>query len=297
MRNFSRWGVIVGVLGSSLAAVSATMVGCSGDDTVVPPDSGPDTTPDVKVDSPPPVEAGPDVKDAGPDISVNDASAILQFIADHRTKVCARYAQCCFGSDAGAFDQSKCDSIVASLGWSRSIQEPQFPGIATGGRILLDPTAAATCIASVSTFSCPSIQASENNTMTQACYKALTGTQGAGQPCNATVECASGNYCSPGGDAGDAGTGVCTALSGSGGACNTASPQNNMCQYRGYLGTASRCDGTNKCNTRLANGIACNYDWECTSGLCDNVTFTCGNSALTTSPFLCSFITKDAGSD
>ena len=304
MRNFSRWSVLVGVMGASLAAVSAAMVGCSGDDTVVPPDSGPDVVADTfKPDTNPPVEAGPDVLDAGSDAPA-DAAEILAYIKDHQTKICARYAQCCFGADASAYDPSKCQNIVGTQGWEGSLAD--LIPVANGGRLTLDKTAAADCANKVGAFTCPTMNNTDYNTVVASCFQAVKGTQGAGKPCNANVECQTGLYCGAG-DAGDAGIGLCTPVGAQNAPCSTpnlTASLNQGCQYLGYVGSPARCDlsggpdgsaPSKTCQARYANGVDCSYNWECASGVCDNTTYKCGNSIVVTSPFLCGYITKDGG--
>lgn len=290
-------------LGSGLGA-GAMMVGCSSDDTVVPIDGSVDTKPDntvVDVVIPPDVtpDAGPDVK---PDNYIYDASAIQNFMTAQVANMCTRYAQCCFGNDASAFDTTKCKDTVKN-GQDFNLRPLlESPAVVTDGRLKLDPTAAAACLAEALTFSCPSAQSTESSKFALDCFTAVQGTVPNGQPCNQNIECADG-YCVASADAGDAGTGLCTALKGNGqGPCGL---RNEECQTRGYLGTAARCDvkaadggtGSFTCGSRLANGASCAYNWECTSGLCDFATGKCQTSAVTVTPGICTFWTlpQDAG--
>ena len=291
------------VLGSGLGS-GAMMVGCSGDDTTVPIDGSVDSQPDNSVVD----VVVPDVKDSGPpdsvfiDNYVYDASAIQNFMTAQVANMCARYAQCCFGSDASAFDTTKCkDTVKNGVDFNlRPLLES--PAVVTGGRLKLDQTAATTCLAEALTFSCPSAQATESSKFALDCYTAVQGTVPNGQPCNQNIECANG-YCVANADAGDAGSGLCTALKGSGqGPCGL---RNEECQSRGYLGTAARCDvkaadggtGSFTCGARIANGASCSYNWECTSGLCDFASGKCQASAVTVTPGICTFWTlpQDAG--
>lgn len=310
MLSRARWTVMGTVLGVSACALGAGMAGCSGDDTVVPPDAAPDTTTDVKVDAP--ADVGTDAKDGGADVSVDafDPQAIKDFAAKQVENTCLRLGQCCFGNDASAFDQTKC-KVQTAYGVESNLQPIiDNPSLITP-RLKLDPALAASCLAESLTFTCPSAPSTEYEKTTADCFGALTGVQPTGALCFNSIECAPGNYCKAGtGDAGTGGdsgggTGLCAPLLGNGGPCNSAN-NNAECQYRGFLGTKARCDvqkapdggpAPNTCTTpRSANGTACTFSWECQSGACDLATLKCQSSFQTITPGFCSFFTiKDAG--
>lgn len=306
MIDRTRLWVVGGVMVGSAIAAGSTLVGCSGDDTVVPDASVVDATPDKTVPDVITTDVvGQDVVDAGkPDNFSTDAAAIYEFMDAHISSFCSRYGQCCFGSDASAFDTTKCKNTLAN-GWDQTLRAlNENPEAITGGRIKLDQTAAAACIAGTKTFSCPSIGAPELSQTDIDCYGAIVGTQANGDPCNFSLECNNGYCVANGPDAGtDAGTGTCTAFKASGqGPCT---PRNEECQRRGYVGAPARCDiqkapdggpAPNVCTTRLPNGSACTINWECTSGTCDFVTTKCATATTTVTPFICGLFTiQDAG--
>ncbi len=304
--NRTRMFVFAAVMVGSGIGAGAALVGCSDDPVQPVADSGPDTTTDVNTVDVVTPDVGPDVadaSDASDSSKASDAQDILAFMDAQVSTFCGRYAQCCFGADASAFDSVKCRTTLQN-GWDQSLRALQDNDAAVvyGGRLTLNPAQVATCLANVATFTCPTITSGDLNTTSVACFGAVTGTQANGQPCNTSIECANGYCVANGPDAStDAGLGTCTPLLGSGqGTCNG---RNEECQVRGYLGTPARCDIQKDggvapliCTTRLANGAACTANWECASGTCDFITAKCATGTLTTTPFACGQLTiKDAG--
>jgi hypothetical protein len=296
-----RVGMIFAAGVGAIALTAATMSGCGGDDTAVP-----DASPDVKSDTTLP-DTGPDaLPDTGPDAtdSGDGAAPVGPFLIQQLKLTCQRYGQCCFGADAAAFDQGACEKAFADFGWEGNIREPAIvlanlpdagpDGAAPPLNIALDPVNAQKCLAAVSTFDCPTIKAVDDVNIFTVCFSAVKGLATVGQKCGYSVECTSGNYCKPG----DGGS-TCQPLEAIGAQCDQA-PDNNACQYRGYLGTPARCDlvaadggtGSNKCASKFPNGTACTYNWDCASGVCNAATFTCDTSTLTTTPDLCALFKK-----
>lgn len=279
---------------------TATLVaGCSADDTVVPQ---PDAQPDVTIQetgSDAPLDAKDAAPDVGPDVAPDAGYPVADFIAQQLKLTCQRYGQCCFGSDAGAFDQSKCEGLFLDFGWEGNLSEPAYivktaPDAGQDGgpppplNITIDPVNAQKCLAALATFDCPTIKAADDVNIFTTCYSAVKGSLTVGQNCRRSVECTTGNYCKPG----DGGT-TCQPIESIGAQCDQAS-ENLACQYRGYLGTPARCDvgGTKKCAAKLGQGVACNYNWDCASGVCNAASFTCDTSTLTTTPGLCDLFKK-----
>lgn len=315
MAKLSRVTVVVGILVGSGTAVSATMMGCSGDDTVAQQDASTDVTTDTGND----VVIGPDV---GPDAKPGDGGdageggmTVKEFVAQQETLLCQRMATCCFGVDASAFDTPKCLDIVKTTAIEGNTADLNDPKLDVS-KVVVDQTKALSCIAGAKTFACPSMTDTEYRNDIQNCFGAVTGIVPTGGGCNVTVECAPGNYCKAGafvppdagadaGDGGDSGAppkGGCVALAGASNACQGGA-FNEACMYRGYLGQPSlRCDTSNfdggapsnTCLPKYPNGNKCAWDWDCTSELCSSGG-TCVPSATIVAPFVCTYLTKDGG--
>lgn len=309
MRQVGRFSVALGLLAGSGALLSYGLVGCSGDDvTVVPVDAAADTTTDVVV----PDTGVPDANDGGSTDAEPDVRQIglQEFIDQQSVLLCQRYAQCCFGADAAAFDTAKCALLVAPSSLERNLEGLRVPGVffgvdggpdGGGANLVLDQPKANACLAELSTLACPTITAGEYGKVADDCYGAVYGTIQAGKgPCLDSVECAPGNFCTTVLD--DAGVRTCAPLLQAGATC-TISAQNTACQYRGYLGAPSRCEkfsqdgGTpsNACVGRLANGAKCKEGWDCQSELCDPGNGVCSASAVTIGPAVCAYFKKDGG--
>lgn len=296
----SRVGVLLCVLAGGGVMTALTMAGCSGDDTVVP-DAGPDVTadnfvPDVGVDT-----GTPDVTDGGFK-DVTEAGLTYAEFANAQIKaMCVRWSQCCFGSDAGKFDQTLCESDNKDFGWEGNLQDLSSSLAQSGDagqKFYIDPVLATQCINLLSAFKCPTIPSADDTAIFAACFGAAKGIVAPGAKCNFSAECTPGNYCRPG----DAGTSVCGPVEPQGTNC-TAGSANQACQYRGYLGTAARCDrklpdggpGSNTCQARLPLNTKCDFNWECASGTCDIVQNVCSSSQLTIFPGFCDSYVKDGG--
>lgn len=311
MRRVARFSVALGLVAGSGALLSYGLIGCSGDDTVVGVDAATDSTTDV-VEGPDADTGAPDVDDGGSFDAKPDVKQLTfdEFINQQSVLLCQRYAQCCFGADAAAFDTNKCVAAISPFGLASNVEGLRVPGVvfpADGGpdgggvNLVIDQVKANTCLAELSTLDCPTITANAYAKTVQDCYGAVTGTLPPGNgPCLDSAECAPGNFC---GAVNDGGTRTCTPLLQAGATCN-GSPANVACQYRGELGAAARCerykapDGgapSNVCTARLANGAACSSGWDCQSDLCDFGNHLCASSAVTIGPSTCQYLTKDGG--
>lgn len=308
MRKTSRFSIALGLVASSGALLSYGLVGCSGDDVAVPVDAALDTTTDVVV----PDTGVPDANDGGVADAKPDVKqlGLQEFIDQQTVLLCQRYAQCCFGADAAAFDTNKCVATFGPLGMEGNLQGLRVPGVAFavdggpdgGANVVMDQAKANTCLAELSTLDCPTLTAPVYTKTVQDCYGAVTGTIQAGNgPCLDSVECAPGNFCPNAGN--DAGVRNCLPLLQAGATCTVATG-NTACQYRGYLGSSARCerykapDGgapSNVCTPPLANGSKCQTAWDCQSDLCDFGSGVCVTSAVTVGPAACAYFKIDGG--
>jgi hypothetical protein len=304
MRNLSRMTLVVGVFVGSGAAASLTMVGCSGDDTVVP---GPDASGDVTLDGNPDVvstDGAPDVK-SDVIIPITDGGmAVKDYAALEATALCKRLATCCFGADASAFDSTKCINVVGKNGWEGSLSEYLDPTVDQKNLVVEEPSATA-CINGVSAFACPSITDTELTSLAKTCHQAMHGILKQGAGCNGSIECGPGLFCRPGAfdggtaDAGDAAApkGACVPLLAANAPCSVGESQNDGCMYRGYLGAPPlSClvvtdGGSPVCAQKSALGTDCNYNWECATGLCDE-NYLCAHNYTLVTQGLCTALTK-----
>ncbi len=300
MRNLSRIAAMAGGIVACNVIAWTSMVGCSGDDNAIP--DGGDAAPDnTQIDVFVPDVQGQDVvgdEDAGtnPDAPY-DAASLLAFPAEEALASCGRLRTCCYGADAGVA-LTKCIGHVSPLGINGTLVELSLPGVLDGGHLHLDETTANSCLAALSTFSCPVMPESEYRNVTQNCYGAVSGTLPIGaQGCKTSVECVPGAYCAAA-TAPDGGpTKECYVVGDAGSPC-TAS--NIQCMYRGYLGQNQlRCaiDGgsTGTCGPQLQNGAKCNYSFDCLSQTCDE-TGHCGTAFTLTDPGTCDYLFySDAG--
>lgn len=299
MKNRGRVGALVACVALMACGGSAFLAGCGGDDTVVLDGGKESGGPDVQTDTtPPPDTSVPDASDAS-DAFVEasyDGAVITQFAKDMLTTMCARYSTCCF-TDAATFDEAACEALVSD-GWEGANHELR-PDIIGTGHLAIDGVAATSCLAGLKTFSCPSITATEYNNITQNCFGAIYGTIPIGQGgCTEAAECVKGAYCAP---STDGGLGTCAAIPAQGAPCTTINNVvvngNYVCAYRGHVNETLYCDraGTAKCQTPLSNGTACNFNFDCSSGLCGD-TNKCGDPLTITDPqFICPLFKKDGG--
>jgi hypothetical protein len=182
-------------IAGTLGAITATLIACSSDDTVIiQPDGGPDATPDVTTpDVITPTDAGQDVTD--PDGGFLPDASQLQLAEI----ICETVARCCFGDSTlgqggaldggGTFNRTKCLDTYRENGFESSNPGPK----ASVSRINLNQAKATECGQKIRALSCqltyPELQSART-----ACYAAQVGTQAAGQPCN-VGECAPGTFC------------------------------------------------------------------------------------------------------
>jgi len=311
MKRFARLGWVSVVVFGFNAFAWSTLEGCSGDDNGGDAgDANPDQTgPDVKNDVVP-QEGGQDVvqdvisEDAGPDVT-----AVLEFRQAYALALCKRLDTCC---NVAQLDASAGDAGIAQC--MANAESPNLGGIEfaigeigrsatlNSGHVVVDQTAATSCLADLATLPCGTITGSTYDTMAQNCLGALKGNVPVGSgPCYGSVECDNG-YCQEpdGGFAPDAG-GKCVALSAQGQPCSPIGGGNDQCMYRGWLGTTQlRCDLTetegNTCNTEAAdasfkctaptaNGDGCLFEWECASGTCGDSCQCIPSSSTWTYPF------------
>lgn len=252
------------------------------------------------------------VADAGP-----DSSALLAFPTQLAAAVCQSYAACCFGADAAAFDQAKCMSqqIVGGPGGVNADTT-----ILDAGHVTFNQTSATACLARINsiTAACPganSLTGPAYSALLQDCFAALSGTLDAGAPCQAAVECTTGNFCLKDGGAGP---GVCSPLRTTGGPCgdlgNTdcnfiTSLEESACSYRGSGNTDSSCSYIEwdagpacfpasqwTCQPQGALNAQCAVDVDCQSTSCDPNANTCVNARQWIPALACTDLTiVDAG--
>ncbi len=311
MKKVGRFSVALGLVVSSGALLSYGLIGCSGDDNVVPGvDAATDATTDVVVV---PDTGTPDANDGGSTDAKPDVKQLSydEFVNQQSVLLCQRYAQCCFGADAAVFDTTKCLAAVGPYGIEDNVEGLRVPGVVFGVdggpdgggvNLVLDQVKANACLAEVANVDCPTVTAAVYGKTVQDCYGAVIGTLATGKgPCRDSVECAPGNFCGP--TPNDAGVRTCTPLLQLGQTCN-GSRGNTACQYRGYLGAQSRCeilvapDGgapSNVCTPRLPNGGPCYNGFDCQSELCDFGNNFCTSSAVTIGPASCAYFKKDGG--
>ncbi len=300
MKNRARVATLVGCVSLFVTGGAAFLQGCGGDDTVV-------NHPDAEAGSdnfvPPADVIGADVSDVNvidsplPTDAGCDASVVQQFANDMIANMCNRYSACCF-PDAATFDQAQCEAFWhGGPGGFNQVNRDLLPTTFNSCTLVLDPTAATSCLAGLKTFSCPSMAATEFANITNNCYAAVQGTTQVGQPCTDSVECQRGNFCSPNVDGGSS----CQPLETDGGDCTTINGvvvnSNVACAYRNNYNETMRCNraGSKKCEAPLADGTKCIFNWDCKSQVCgDNKT--CGSVTTTSDPnFICPLFKKDGG--
>jgi hypothetical protein len=303
-------------VGGGIASVaclsSAVLVGCSGDDSNT--DGGKDTGSDSPV-----ADTGtPDVQpvDTGtPDVQADGGDPVENFLTQLATTVCGRLQTCCGG--ASQFDYKACTASYYHNGWYFShlnLTYP-FPSVRNGGRVTLDATQAQSCLAGLSTLSCPTFASAEQKSLLTSCFGALVGVQTPNSPCNGSIECQPGNYCNIPAEAGapvDGGSvGACNQLLDSGVRCGQQPYQSwyyssEQCSYNSGPAPARFCnyDDANPanwfCAPLRANNQPCYTDNECASKICDNIgnnNFVCVTS-VNIGSYVCPYYKpKDAGTD
>jgi hypothetical protein len=230
--------------------------------------------------------------------------------------ICSQNAACCGTSgDAAAFNWQACYADVLPTGYEgSSVGASFFPS----GTVAFDPAQAQACLNAVAAVDCTTNQftGAQSATLSQACFGVYYGVLQPGAPCNATVECAPGNYCSPF----DAGVGAtCVPLAGDGGACgvlgsNTTAAQ-TVCSYLGAGANGLGChttaiDGGGNVQTPLNQwtcgpkwpvAASCWVDGDCTSYICHEFSptnYACANVGNWANASECAlYKIADAGGD
>lgn len=265
---------VVAMAASAAAAFDAALAGCDGDD--VRPDAS--------------VEAGADVgKDQGAaDVpaDVHNDFFDVQPQPSLRYQVaqafCTRLASCCGFADAG-LDTKRCISDVeAQGGYLGLVAGLNTPGIDQRGHVSLNAMNTTTCLAALSTISCPILTAAEAKNLLTSCAAMLRGTQALGGDCVDSIECADAGWCDFAADAGtsDAGAplGRCAAARDAGASCGQgaygppafASDEcarkggAAFCAYDSYPDAA----GYACAPLRGAGAAGCRSDFECASAIC-----------------------------
>lgn len=337
---------LTGVLGVTVAwAVAST--GCSSNGSGSGPgaDSGTtDATTDAEQDSPtetstdsavasdvaldtgtgPVGDSGTPESDSGTDSGMivfgNDAgdagAAALAFPGQLAAAICSQIAACCGTTgDAAAFNWQSCYSDTLSGGYRGSSAGAfYFPS----GNVAFDPAQAQACLNAVAAVDCSTNQvtAAQEAALTQACFGVYYGILPQGSPCNATIECAPGNYCSPF----DGGVGAnCVPLAGDGGACgvlgsNTTVAQ-TVCSYLGAGANGLGChttaiDGGGNVQTPVSQwtcgpqwpvGASCWVNADCSSYIChefSSTDYACANVGDWSNANTCAqYAIADAGGD
>lgn len=267
---------------------------CSSDDTVITPDSGTD----AQVDSPGPdvqVDTGPG--DAGPD-AFDGGYKVDTFAAQVAEEMCGSLTRCCFGNanvpdggavDGGTFNKEQCVRVYKAVGFESSLQGESA---AADENLEVDQVAAADCLSKIDALMCNLTGASLQEIRT-ACFAAIKGKLGNGQPCRASIECQKGHFCLPSADAGAADGGVvgaCAPLRAQGQSCDIyqggsdeedSVRDEQACSWRGSGDTNLRCasyDFVNDqykprnqwtCEPTVANNQGCNSTVWCAQGICN----------------------------
>jgi hypothetical protein len=336
--------MVVGTLVGGVVSSALVATGCGGDDTTSPPGDGGGGDVTINPDAPtedvvqpvdtgsPPNDGGRDAPtdspvdapaDAPVDAAPADASAMLAFPLDVARAICNRFASCCTGggdASASAFDMNLCLGSYGNFGYQGSSEGSNR---LANGNVVFDATQAQSCLSQIAAIDCSANlrTSAQEKAIRSACFGALAGKLAAGSPCADAVECAPGLYCTPGGaPANDAGyTGICTALRGTGGACDDFGVTNPniselLCSYRGSGNTGMTCHnedyitgvffdaGAWQCQAQQAVGAGCNVNVDCTSALCDpgadpinSPVYLCTNAEPFIYPFACQTFLKDGG--
>ena len=295
MRNLRRVLVVLGGVVGCASTGAVAEVGCGGDDThALPIEAGSDVTtmdtfrPDVQVNE----TSTQDVVDSGV-ADVDAAVAIPPFLTEVATAFCNKVAACCAAQlpDGAAFDSAACIAVNTGVG---------YQGTALGAGVLLgagtlsyDSAKAAACLNDINAIDCTGnvITTTQQKTILTDCTAAVFGTFAAGATCTESVECAAGMFCATASDGGPA-VGTCVPLRGDGGACGDFGDipletdyglSEEACSYRRTGNTGLRCDNADPNTGAVYDGGpavwtckpaadidgGCNFDQDCTSGLCD----------------------------
>jgi hypothetical protein len=296
--------------------------GCGGDDSGAPTnEAGPEmdqsTGTDAVPDSPLTTDAG-EVADAGPEggggggmdasdggnsldaAELPDVVPITAFPHAVDEAYCQRLQQCCLlqPSQWNQEGSGGCVPLLDSVGGV--FNNGGFSAALDSGLVTYDRQAAAICLQELSNLACGQIAANAITKVQSDCFAPLKGTLGVDAgPCVNALECATGEFCEIGADAG---TGFCKSLKTTGQACSDTVGSLD-CSYRGLAPGSSYCgpsDGGSACLPTLPIDAGCQSGQQCQSGSCKYPT--CVDSVLFSDPGVphgeCTVWTiVDAGSD
>jgi hypothetical protein len=191
--------------------------------------------------------------------------------------VCARMVECCTTQELmdellGAENQAECEALYT--GFVGQLLIPALEDSVANGRLLYDGTKLPECLDGLAALACPELRGAIHGGLGNACSSPFTGLVELGGTCAGDVDCIS-HFCD--GDSVDLeGTitfGTCTQLPTDGQPCvdDTCGP-GLRCERDSQTGT---------CGPTFADGVACTYDDDCTSGDCvgpSGSAGTCGDS-------------------
>lgn len=244
-------------------------------------------------------------QDAGPDAEEFDGGLTVESYVDLvATTLCSSISRCCFGPtpipdggavDGGTYDSSACVGLSKDLGFDETNFGNKY---VSTERVTLNTAKASECLKKIEALSC-SLGGTEIRAARAACYAAIAGKQGAGDPCTVSMECAQG-YCKPVDPTANPTTangGVCTSLVGANGKCGTSFTTNDIdinaqyadeaCSTRTSGDTGFHCGSYDytlddypsqpdwKCVPNVANGEGCSTTRWCATGICDYADYRC----------------------
>jgi hypothetical protein len=259
-------------------------------------------------------DAGPADAEAG---SVDaeagsDNSAMLTFPGQVATALCNRFMTCC-GATPSTFDLNNCISQYVGFGYAGSSNGELY---LANGNVTFNASQAQSCLNQINAIDCAANlrTTAQERSIISACFGALVGTLEAGAPCQAAVECSSGEFCMPT----DGGvTGVCAPLRANGQPCGdfvtaitteSVRVAESACSYRGSGTPGLACHfgsyvdaGAWFCTNQLGTDASCGANVDCQSMLCDpGANFSvnqCENAETFIYPFACGTFLTDGGSD
>lgn len=192
--------------------------------------------------------------------------------------VCSKMAECCTMAELeeellGASNQQECEAFYA--GFLGQLLVPVLEDSVAAGRLAYDAAAMRACLDAYLAVACAELRAAIATGPASACDAAFTGRVAEGDACASDVDCVS-RLCA--GDSmdfeGNVTMGVCARVPGDGDAC-----------VDGDCGAGLHCSSSvdgQTCAPTLADGAACRFDDDCTSGSCnegaDGAPSTCGAS-------------------
>jgi|HubBroStandDraft_6_1064221.scaffolds.fasta_scaffold128427_2 hypothetical protein len=256
--------------------------------------------------------------EAGPD----SAALLAAFPAQVATALCNRFSVCC-GTSAN-FDTSACVAEYTGTGYAGS---SVGLGALANGNVAYNAAEAQTCLNLIAAVDCTdnTRTSAEQTAIVTACFAAMTGKLGVGQPCQGSIECSPGEFCNPS----DGGTaGLCASLRTAGQPCNdfgsnqaAVVPSQAECSYRGsgtngltclaenFVSGDLQAAGTWQCVQQLGQDAApcvaggpascCNFNTDCQSLLCDpgptGNLYVCATSETFIYPEVCQVFQLDGG--